>query len=189
MKMNSKIIAIAAFAVGTIVGAAATWKIVKTKYEKIAQEEIDSVKEVFSRRAKKEEEAKVEDKEEPKKEVQDYNRQLENLSYMAIRNMEEKAKKGDTVTDNEVYVISPNEFGNGEYDYDLVTLTYYSDGVLTDDADDPILEEDLEDFVTKDFADHFGEYEDDSVYIRNERLKIDYEILRDLRNYSDVVNK
>lgn len=188
--MNSKIIAIAAFAVGAVVGAAATWKFVKAKYEKIAQEEIDSVKEVFSRRAKKEkEEAKVETEEEPKEEVQDYNKQVENLSYMVIRNMEEKSKKGETVTDNDVYVISPNEFGNGEYDYDLVTLQYYADGVLTDDADDPILEEDLEDYVVKDFADHFGEYEDDSVYIRNDRLKIDYEILRDLRNYSDVVNK
>lgn len=32
---------------------------------------------------------------------------------------------------------------------------------------------------------HFGEYEDDSVFVRNDRLKTDYEILLDEENYSD----
>ena len=35
------------FAVGAAIGSAVTWKLLKTKYERIAQEEIDSVKEVF----------------------------------------------------------------------------------------------------------------------------------------------
>ena len=50
--MNNKVVAIAAFAIGAVVGAAATWKFAKTKYEKIADEEIESVKEVFSRKIK-----------------------------------------------------------------------------------------------------------------------------------------
>ena len=33
---------------------------------------------------------------------------------------------------------------------------------------------------------HFGEYEDDSIFVRNDELKIDFEILRDERNYTDV---
>ena len=37
------------FTVGAIIGSAVTYKMLKTKYENIAQEEIDSVKEVFSR--------------------------------------------------------------------------------------------------------------------------------------------
>ncbi len=36
-----------AFALGAVSGALCTWYYVKDKYEKIAQEEIDSVKEVF----------------------------------------------------------------------------------------------------------------------------------------------
>ena len=40
--------------------------------------------------------------------------------------------------------------------------------------------------VVEDFADHFGEYEDDSVFVRNNRLKCDYEILRDEGEYSDL---
>lgn len=45
---------------------------------------------------------------------------------------------------------------------------------------------DIEDTVGEDFAEHFGEYEDDSVFIRNDRLRCDYEILRDNRSFSDV---
>ena len=44
------------FAVGAAIGSAVTWKLVKTKYERIANEEIESVKEVFSRRSKEEKE-------------------------------------------------------------------------------------------------------------------------------------
>ena len=36
------------FAAGAAVGSVVTWKICKNKYETLAQEEIDSVKEVFS---------------------------------------------------------------------------------------------------------------------------------------------
>ena len=38
------------FATGAVIGSVVTWKIIKTKYEQIAQEEIDSVKEVFSKK-------------------------------------------------------------------------------------------------------------------------------------------
>ena len=48
--MNSTLNKIVIFALGAAVGSLATWKFLKTKYERIAQEEIDSVKEVFARR-------------------------------------------------------------------------------------------------------------------------------------------
>ena len=50
-KMNRNLLTSLAFVAGAAAGSAITWKLLKTKYEKIAQEEIDSVKEVFSRRA------------------------------------------------------------------------------------------------------------------------------------------
>ena len=37
------------FSTGVAIGSFVTWKMVKTKYERIAQEEIDSVKETFSK--------------------------------------------------------------------------------------------------------------------------------------------
>ena len=48
--MSNKLISIGAFVVGAAIGSVVTWKIVKTKYEQFAQEQIDSVKEVFARR-------------------------------------------------------------------------------------------------------------------------------------------
>ena len=82
------------------------------------------------------------------------------------------------------YIISPEEFDT-EDGYDTVSLTYYTDGVLTDDDNNVI--EDIENTVGEDFAKHFGEYEDDSVFVRNERLMTDYEILMDYRPFNDVV--
>ena len=49
--MNNKVINVLAFSVGAAIGSVITWKVVETKYKKIAQEEIDSVKEVFSKKA------------------------------------------------------------------------------------------------------------------------------------------
>ena len=46
----SKSINFMLFIFGAAVGSAATWTYAKKKYELIAQEEIDSVKEVFSKR-------------------------------------------------------------------------------------------------------------------------------------------
>ena len=86
---------------------------------------------------------------------------------------------------NKPRVIPPEEFG--EEDYAVISLNYYADGVLADDWDKVI--EDVENTVGEDFANHFGEYEDDSVFVRNDELEKDYEILLDMRNYSDVVTR
>lgn len=47
--MNTKIFNTIMFAVGAAMGSAVTWKVVKTKYEKISNEEIRSVKEEYKR--------------------------------------------------------------------------------------------------------------------------------------------
>ena len=43
--MKCKFINVLVFAAGAAIGSAVTWKVVKTKYERFAQEEIESVKE------------------------------------------------------------------------------------------------------------------------------------------------
>ena len=81
------------------------------------------------------------------------------------------------------YVVSPEEFGDID-EYETKSLTYWQDGVLTDEDDEVV--EDVESLVTKDALTHFGEYEDDSVFVRNDEQGIDYEILLDTRRYADV---
>ncbi len=83
------------------------------------------------------------------------------------------------------YVISPDVFGDAD-GYDVVSLNYYADGVLTDDWGDII--GNVDDIVGEESLTHFGEYENDSVFVRNDRLKTDYEILKDERNFSDIKN-
>ena len=84
------------------------------------------------------------------------------------------------------YVIKPDEFG--ELDgYETRTLTYYADGYLVDPIDDEIIEE-IEELVSFDVFNHFGEYEEDAVYVRNDVGQCDYEILQDEGNFEDIIN-
>ena len=190
------------FAAGAIIGSVVTWKLVKTKYERIAQEEIDSVKEAFSRRTEietdtenvdnTESEETIERKEE-KPVDKGYNPSPEEMEKYEKILKEYKPREGDEnmssvhIDDsqdfNKPYVISPEEFDENE-DYETVSLTYYADGVLTDEFGNVI--EDVEGMIGKESLTHFGEYEEDSVFVRNDSLKTDYEILRDTYNYSDT---
>ena len=77
------------------------------------------------------------------------------------------------------YVISPDEYD--ENDYETETLYYYPDGVLTDTYDNVIV--DIEETVGKKSLTCFGEYEEDSVFVRNDDLETDYEILLQPDNY------
>lgn len=194
------------FVAGLVIGSAVTYVVVKDKFEKIAQEEIDSVKEVFGRRVEKEADKKVEkiaekEVEKIRKEYNEYDNLTKNYTNYSKTEVEED--KDEEVCENDEdrvelfeverasdsdrpYVIDPWDFG-GEDGYDTVTLNYYADGVLTDSDDNVIEDEDIDDFVGKDFAEHFGEYEKDCVCVRNDRLKIDYEICRDLIKYSTLL--
>lgn len=90
---------------------------------------------------------------------------------------------------NKAYIISEDEFLNNEPEYPQVTLTYFAgDGVLIDEQEKPVLEiektigevENLKRFGLGTSSNH-------TLYIRNERLGLDFEILRDERKYTEVV--
>lgn len=178
--MNNSIKTLFTFITGAAVGSAVTWYFVKTKYEQIAQEEIDSVIEVYSKRASVEPE---EASETPslKKEAKDM---INDLRYVSDDENEEKGGS-EEMKNGKPYVILPDEFEYNDRDYEQISLTYYLDGVLADDISDDVIE-DVENTVGLDFHNHFGEWEEDTVYIRNDRLKCDYEINRDNRSYTEV---
>ena len=162
------------FATGAVIGSVVTWKLVKTKYEQIAQEEIESVREVYGMSSKKDEIVEEESDEEDT--VEDYKNIVDGLGYT------ENSEKGD---DDVIgpYVIAPEEYD--ENGYDTVSLYYYEDGVLENAITREVVEN-ASVLVGDDFAEHFGEFEDDSVFVRNDRLKTDFEILRDGGYYSEV---
>lgn len=177
-----------AFAAGALIGSAATWYFVKDKYEKLAQEEIDSVKETFK---KSYEDQEVKHEEEIHKvENKYYNSLAQNYNYekksrpetILEEDEEEEVRKMD-----EPYVIKPYEFGD-YIDYEQISLLYFADGVLADEDTLDVID-DIEETVGEYFADHFGEYEEDSVYVRNDAKRCEYEILKDERQYKDVASK
>lgn len=177
--MNNNVLTnILVFAAGAAIGSVVTWKLVKTKYEQIAQEEIDSVKEVFARRASTE-----------KPSLDEYISKLNDQGYNTTDGATtapdeyEEEEETESMVDDMAYVIAPDEFGEFD-DYETISLTYYADEVLADDMDDPI--DDTVEIVGPDALMRFGEYEEDAVYVRNDKLKTDYEILLDTRKYSEV---
>lgn len=178
MSLNSILI----FTAGAAIGSLITWKLVKTRYENIANEEIASVKETFSKYNKCENEN---EDDEPENENEDEDEEdSDTPDYEPYYKPQYNIEEGSVVMPKKPYVISPDEFDEID-EYGTETLTYYADHVLTDDFDNPI--EDVEAMVGEESLNHFGEYEEDAVYVRNERHKIDYEILLDERKYTEVV--
>lgn len=172
------------FGTGAVIGSFVTWRLLKTKYERIAQEEIDSVKEVYSKRQSEPNQGETEkcafEKPETMESIkEDYKDILNDCGYSDVA-------KDVVVGPKPPYVISPEEFGD-DSSYDQIDLVYYEDGILTEDGSDIIVEN--ADEVVGDFVKHFGEYEDDSVYVRNEALGVDYAIIADPRPYSQIVRK
>ena len=165
------------FVTGAAIGSAVTWKLVKTKYEKIAQEEIDSVREVYASGqmdadADEEEDADEGDEED----LGSYHEYVSGLGYTE----KPKGEENDVV---EPYVISPEEYD--EIGYETVSLYYYEDGVLENAITREVIKN-ARYLVGDDFMNHFGEYEPDSVFIRNDEIETDFEILKDGGRYSEV---
>ena len=147
---------------GAAIGAVSAWYFSKKKYEKESQEEIDSVKRAYERR-----ERRNEQKSEP-----------------TANDVEDVLEERKYVPDDAPYVIPPTEFGMLD-GYETIDLTLYSDGVLVDDNNDVMEEEEIEEVIGRKSLNHFGEYEDDSVYVRNDKLACDYAIILDQRKYSE----
>lgn len=186
------------FVTGAAIGSVVTWKLIEKKYKDLADEEIESVIETFKNRKQritkdevKETVEKVINKyKEPKETVED----IVTAEGYSIEDEEETDEDDDSNYTVDVdtgvevivpYVITPEQFG--EYsEYGTKTLTYYADNVLTDEIDNPITSEEMETMIGPDALDHFGEYEDDSVYIRDEMNEMDYEILKSEKTFSEI---
>lgn len=74
------------------------------------------------------------------------------------------------------YVISPEEFVSEHKEYDKTTLMYFTDGILLEEMSREIIP-DIESAIGSESLNHFGEYEDDVVYVRNERISTDFEVI------------
>lgn len=180
------------FTTGAAIGSAVSWILVKTKYEQTISdknEEIEFLRDRYSSKditirdvaetAAKEGfnvDISLEEPEEPT--IHEIREKVRELRY----NNESDEEDEDDMCGPEV--IAPEE--SWEQDYPVISLTYYEgDGVLADDHNKII--KNVDELVGSDFADHFGEYEDDSVFIRNRKNKVYYEILKDYGSYTESI--
>ena len=201
--MHKAIIFIGGVAVGSLV----TWRLLKEKYIRQTQEEINEVREHY-RKKKESEEVTVDSngatETNEKPDLIAYAAKLTKNGYIDYTNPKSLVKAtgdmADAVVqkDNEEsldpvilndpsyqppYIISPEDFAIDD-EYTIVNLNYYIDGVLTDE-DDHIVEN-VDDVVGLENLNHMGEYEDDALHIRNENYKCEYEILLSRRLYHDT---
>ena len=187
--MNDNFSKVFIFVAGAAIGSVVTLKFLEEKYRRIADEEIESVKETFKKAIEKEvgEDENVE--ETPvkvatvshtpdKPNITDYAAMTRGMGYDTETDKE-------NVEDDGPRVIIPDDFGMNE-DYDNVSLLYHFDGYLTNEQN--VLVDDIENTVGFDCLNTFGEYDDDAVYVRNDKLKTDYEILKVDSNYSDFID-
>lgn len=199
--MNSTKIIIS-FIAGGITGAVFSYGLLKRYFKKISNDEIESVKTAYeilfksatSKNDKTEEKQETESstKREPYPEsttppdrtVIEYLKQVRKVGYSGKTDMDikDQVMDGGEEMKKRPYVIEPEDFGT--LDYNIDSLTYYADGVLTDINDDII--DDYESLIGTDALNSFGKFEDDCVYVRNDELKTDYEILKDTNEYADV---
>ena len=181
--MNDKLSSVIIFCGGVFIGGFLTWDFFKTKYEKIADEEIASVKETFEHREPRpDKNYKVE---ETLKGNDAYVNIIDSSGYRNYSNTEiETEKKGGTA-DMELkqpYVITPEQYEDN-VDYTKVSLTWYNDEVLEDDWGNVL---DPDDVIGSDALKTFGQYEKDSVFVRDDDEQIDYEVLLDTRSYKET---
>lgn len=193
--MNNALKNLFIFAVGAAAGAVATWKLLNDKYEKLYHEEVEAYKEYHKEKSDK---ATTEPKPEPEPELkkEEHIHKVDQDPIMnKLRDTIERAGYTDYSTtkvkneseekDMRPYVIRPEELGD-QIGYDVIELTYYADGVVAEEDD---VMDDVDEVIGIDSLGHFGQFEEDAVCVRNDRLKCDYQILLDEREYSDVIDK
>ena len=184
------------FILGLGVGAAGAYFYLREKFDQIAQEEINSVKEAYA--AKLDE--MLEDTDlvkEPEKDgfapvhlkhtkpdLMEFSKLVKKEGYTSY------ATKIETPEDpvhkpfkDEPYEIKADEFGDIE-DYEKRTLILYSDEVLADELDDEVFDDVSK--IIPDYKDHFGSEDSEAVYVRNDIEQTDYMICKDNRTYKEV---
>ena len=164
--MNGK--SLFAFVAGAAIGAAGMYVYMNKKY-------FGPIPEVEEEQPaiKSEGESKKEEDTEPET-VDDDGSERSEYHKITKQYTEEPAEKGP-------YVIPREEFNDGTMEF-AVTYSHFEDGILTDEMNEVLDDADVREALGEDFVDYFDE---DLVYIRNEKRHCDYEILREGITYNE----
>lgn len=159
------------FSAGMIAGGLVGYYICKKKYNIVKLEEVDQpVKKVDKEKLKEDYEEKV------------YEASYKKYNKDGDEDWDEAEKVNPVEPEMVPYVISPDSYANEHNEYAKIVLYYYEDNEVLEyeeynleKGDDHFA--DIGSTIGHDAVNHFGEYETDAVFVRNERLGNDYEVL------------
>ena len=198
------------YILGAVSGAVATYFIMKNRMEQQIQNEVEAFKDDYKEYKSNVPEINMKDNsnEERAKKLIELNMQkkqdimrvrdiTERQNYNAFSNPP-KEEDIDTYYDSDddaseadypregladyAYVITPDQFVNECPFFDKITLEYFKDGILADALTEEIIE-DIDSCIGKKSLEKFGEYEENVVYVRNEKRNSDYEVIHQDRPF------
>ena len=213
--MKKIISGIAIFSIGFISGILATAQYMKKQNEKIEEDdEIESEK--MPGGENPENNDIIERMEEMTEEFEEYEERIKNEGYYVNEKTTVISESGDIMYDSDKpdppvcrydeegyemeeytvmadrpYNIPPEEYEvycEADGTWNSEEYTYYADGYVTDSQGLPVSPEDVIRCIGTEFPNWFGTYEDDQIWIRNDELRMDFSVVRDLDNFVDVAD-
>lgn len=173
--------------IGAGIGSFVTYRLLKENYEALVEEESESVKETFSRRMPASPEYEEDGLEMNDEEYERFQLQKKSGAYTQY---DQRFTRPNEAGENEIlppYVVDVVEYNESNFHFDKSTIYYYNiDDTLVDENEEPINDVDaiIGDGLTR-FGD--GSEDPDIVYVRNEKLEIDYEVIRVEKSYQETV--
>lgn len=184
---------------GATIGGITTYIVTRDKYETIMNEEIEEIRNYYKDKYEKEDKKDEVTREEVIKEKVDYREIVREY----VTNQVDEEDECDDENDDHYTIMESRDLTNGvdfeeskeinswEFGeqplYETETIILYSDGVATDDLGDIV--DDLEEKIGEDKLRDFIESEDEQLFIRNDILRMDYEIVKDDWKYSELSDK
>ena len=213
--MKKIISGIAIFSIGFISGILATAQYMK-KQNKEIEDEVEIESEKMPGGENPENNDVIERMEEMTEEFEEYEERIKNEGYYVNEKTTVISESGDIMYDSDrpdppvcrydengyemeeytvmadrPYNIPPEEYevyceANGTWNSE--EYTYYADGYVTDSQGLPVSPEDVIRCIGTEFPNWFGTYEDDQIWIRNDELRMDFSVVRDLDNFVDIAD-
>ena len=168
---------------GAAIGSVVTWKLLEKKYSDLADEEIESVIETFNRK-REELESKNEEKSESYDTILEDNNYItidENDGEVEVKTTQKTSKKSKNIKKDQIRTITADEYGELD-DYGTKTWIYYADDVLSDEFDNVV---ETPSMFLGEALTSIDKEDDESLYVRNDILKCDYEVIKSEKNYED----
>lgn len=193
------------FTAGGLIGAGVAWFLTKKYYRERTEKEIESVKEAYDRL--KEDIQKRADAAKSKPDLSVYMEALKKseekaatpapVNYSGFTSGTEEPDEPEPIEyvstarpiDKEVdhskpYLLDRMPYPNEKPYHSLITVIYYADGTY---ADQHGTEVEVEDYIGTDMMGYIEETSKDEIFIRNEELELDVDIIKDNRTYDDVM--